>query len=207
MLDLEFTLDPTRMVAVPADLGQDDSARVSWAAAAAETLGQMQDLAAERITSIAAALQVIARVSAADPGSSTVVVYDPITMAIAPVRLSVFESEPSFEEQVRFLRPGAPLSGQLRLTPPTVLGVGCSSAFPTESQGIAEMRWLFVVAGLALAVIVSPVSQAAALSIGVTVEDLLTAMTVSQAELSPSALFDPEALVTIDAAAQPSWQA
>ncbi|MGM1017079.1 MAG: hypothetical protein ACQEW8_06025 [Actinomycetota bacterium] len=193
------------MVAVPNDLGADDSSQRVWATDAAELWGRTHGLSADRIASMAAAMQVVAKTRTQEAASSTLVVYDPITMAVAPVVISLVEGEPSRDEQLRFLRPGAPLAGQLRLTPPTAFGVGCSSAFPTERRGIAEVRWLFVAGGHALAVVVSPVAQSAALSVGVTVEDLLTAVAVNGAELSPATHFHPETLVRIDDATQPAW--
>jgi len=205
MLDIEVRLDQTRMVPVPRTLS-DEIARQAWAADVAGQWGQLHELPEERIRWMTAGLEALAVVAAGE-SDDLIVVFDPLSQAIAPVRLSIVEGEPTPAEQLSFLRPATPLSGRLRLTPPTVFGIGCSSAFPTVQPGVAEIRWLLVAGGCTLTAIASPVGQSAALSVGVTVEDLLAALSVGDRVLSRSSGFDPEELVRLDETAQPVWSA
>ncbi|MFJ2551400.1 hypothetical protein [Microbacterium sp. NPDC087591] len=205
MLDVDVRLDQTRMVPVPRT-HTDAAARQAWAEDIAGQWGRLHELADERVRWMTAGLEALATVAAGESGD-LIVIFDPLSQAIAPVRLAIVEGEPTRAEQLSFLQPVAPLSGRLRLTPPTVFGIGCSSAFPTAQPGVAELRWLFIAGGCTLTAIASPVGQSAALSVGVTVEDLLTALSVGDRVLSRSPDFDPEALVRVDETAQPRWSA
>ncbi|MCK2035410.1 hypothetical protein KZC51_04595 [Microbacterium sp. SSW1-49] len=97
-------------------------------------------------------------------------------------------------------------------TPTAALSASPSSTQTSDAEqqrqdDIDELRWLFIAGGCTLTAIASPVGQSAALSIGVTVEDLLTALSVGDRVLSRSPDFDPEALVRVDETAQPRWSA
>lgn len=203
MTQIEFIQDPKRMVPIPAREFS-DAERVAWAAQEAKTLSDSHELDERRRDAIEAAFQVVYQDALSSEGM-TVLIFDPLTHLVAPLRLQAIARPFTQAEQQTFMRSTGPLAGQMRLTPETSFGVGCSLAFPSPRQGFAEVRWLFVASDVTLVAVLAPASQAATLSMGVTVEDLLSTLRVDGVEERPSGAFDPARLVREAMHGQAEW--
>lgn len=203
MVGFELTLDPSRMIEVPGSDRIPLDERASWARDAAQALGAIHGLERQRIESIEAGLEAIRHLAARSAGTY-IAIYDPLTRLLAPLRLITAERELDEAEQHAYLHPPTLLGGQMRMTPPTALGIGCSSTFPTTRGDMAEIRWIFMAEHLTLLAVLAPVALSAALSAGVTAEDLLVRLKPDE-EVRASAAFDPRALVADAAETQPSW--
>lgn len=201
MRGIEAELDESRMVPVPATV---DGAVESWARERAESLRATHGLDEQRTVAIVAAL-VAAHQLAARGRGQYFLLFDPLTTLVAPLHVVISEGELAPVGQRGFLLPTALRAPDLRLTPETVFGIGCSSTFLTMRPGMAEIRWLFVATGVTLAATLAPVATAATMSMGITAEDLFVALSIEGGRLSRSADFRPEVLIAETYEAQEQW--
>lgn len=201
MREIGAELDESRMIPVPATIDADVE---SWARDRAESLRSVHGLDEQRTSAIVAALVVAHRLAAQGRGQFFLL-FDPLSKLVAPFHVVISEGELAPTAQRDFLLPTAPRSPELRLTPETAFGVGCSSTLLTTRPGMAEIRWLFVATGMTLAATLAPVATAATMSMGITAEDLLGALSVEGGRLSRSAAFEPEVLIAETRDAQEEW--
>lgn len=189
------------MIPVPATIDADVE---SWARDRAEPLRSVHGLDEQRTSVIVAALVVAHRLAARGRGQFFLL-FDPLSKLVAPFHVVISEGELAPTAQRNFLLPTAPRPPELRLTSETAFGVGCSSTLLTTRPGTAEIRWLFVATGMTLAATLAPVATVATMSMGITAEDLLGALSVEGGRLGRSAVFEPEALIAETRDAQEEW--
>lgn len=201
MREVGAELDESRMIPVPATIDGDAE---SWARDRAESLRSTHGLDEQRTSAIGAAL-LAARHLAIRGRGQFFLLFDPLSKLAAPFHMVISEGELAPTAQRDFLLPTASRPPELRLTPETVFGVGCSSTFLTTRPGMAEIRWLFVATGVTLAATLAPVATAATMSMGITAEDLLGALNVEGGQLGSSAAFEPEVLIATMRDAQGRW--
>jgi len=202
---VEWMLDGRRMIAVPSGElpgGTDDR---DWAQQEAEALAQFHGLGGERTAAIAATLVGVRQLAGRLDGSHFLI-YDINTELVAPLRIALLDIEPTGPQRQAFLSPPAPLAPQLRQAVNTPLGEGVSSVLLTNRPGVAEVRWMYVAAGVTLLATLAPVARQAVMGAAAAVEDLLAELRLEGAAVAASASFDPAQIVAESLADQPAWR-
>lgn len=189
MRNFSFTVDALTAVPIPSEPGD------SWVADSTARLAAAHELDDAQAQALGSALASSAASSTHTAGQA-VALFDAGTMAFSLLRIVVVEREISPDERVAFLWPPSVMPPQVWLTPPTPMGVGCSSTILEDpASGRASVRWLFMPAGASVLVTLGPLSLQSTLALGAIAESILETLVFEGIGATLAADFDPAALI------------
>lgn len=172
MTGVSFDYDEATTIVLPgAERPTDVSA---WAASAVERWASAHDLPAEKASTLRRALARAQQTAATDP-STNLLLLDPGTGVVAPLRLTLLGRPLTEEEQRRYLWPASVTRPQLRRHVAPALGPGWSSTVLEDAER-ATVRWLHAPVGATFFSVLGPLPAPAVLASAVRVEEILESL-------------------------------